>query len=201
MMDQSITRRGQPCWYKLENVGLMSCNDAILLDQENYHILQLFFSDKKYYQKIVDLMHETSRYTSYGQCMDTASHPPNQKPQFHLFSQLRYDSIVKYKTAYYSFVLPVRLGLTTSCDGLIHHIVDHQEVCLKELNGPPEHSGQLQLLFRRLSFLLFSDNTDGRHDCQPSVALSVRNVILNALSQPIHGFGQLLALLGRHYRR
>ncbi|CAG2172561.1 unnamed protein product [Oppiella nova] len=59
-------------------------------------------------------MHETSRYTSYGQCMDTASNPPNQKPQFHLFSQLRYDSIVKYKTAYYSFALPVRLAMYMS---------------------------------------------------------------------------------------
>ncbi|CAG2118157.1 unnamed protein product, partial [Medioppia subpectinata] len=105
MMDQSITRRGQPCWYKLEHVGLMSCNDAILLDQENYHILKLFFSDKPYYQKLVDLMHES---------MDAASNPPNKRPQFHLFTQLQHESVVKYKTAFYSFVLPVRLALYMS---------------------------------------------------------------------------------------
>ncbi|CAG2117492.1 unnamed protein product [Medioppia subpectinata] len=116
LIDESITRRGQPCWYKLEHVGLISCNDAILLDQENYHILKLFFSDKPYYQKLVDLMHEVSctRYTAIGQSMDMASNPPNKRPQFHVFTQLRYDSIVKYKTAFYSFVLPVRLALYMS---------------------------------------------------------------------------------------
>ncbi|XP_054165527.1 uncharacterized protein LOC128963085 [Oppia nitens] len=114
MMDQSITRRGQLCWYKLDYVGLMACNDAILIDQENYHILKLFFKNKNYYLKLVDLFHEISRYTSYGQCLDTASKPPNKSPQFASFSQTRYKNIVKYKTSYYSFVLPVRLAMYMS---------------------------------------------------------------------------------------
>ncbi|CAG2176053.1 unnamed protein product, partial [Oppiella nova] len=114
MMDQSVTRRGQSCWYKLPYVGLMSCNDSIMVDQHMYRVLRLYFSDKPYYQKIVDLYHEISRCTGFGQCMDTASNPPDKRPQFELFSQRRYDTIVKYKTSLYSFVLPVRLAMYMS---------------------------------------------------------------------------------------
>ncbi len=52
-----------------------------------------------------------SRLTAYGQCLDTLSNPPNGTPQIDIFNQSRYESIVKYKTSYYTFVLPVRLGM------------------------------------------------------------------------------------------
>jgi farnesyl diphosphate synthase len=31
MMDKSTTRRGQPCWYQREDVGMSAINDAILV--------------------------------------------------------------------------------------------------------------------------------------------------------------------------
>jgi len=40
MMDHSITRRGQPCWYKVEKVGLNACNDCIVLEACIYKILK-----------------------------------------------------------------------------------------------------------------------------------------------------------------
>jgi geranylgeranyl pyrophosphate synthase len=40
MMDHSITRRGQPCWYKLPHVGLNACNDCIVLEACIYKILK-----------------------------------------------------------------------------------------------------------------------------------------------------------------
>ena len=40
MMDHSITRRGQPCWYKLPKVGLNACNDCIVLEACIYKILK-----------------------------------------------------------------------------------------------------------------------------------------------------------------
>lgn len=40
MMDHSITRRGQPCWYKVPKVGLNACNDCIILEAHIYKILK-----------------------------------------------------------------------------------------------------------------------------------------------------------------
>jgi len=38
-----------------------------------------------------------------------------KKPVFEKFTMDRYNSIVKYKTAYYSFSLPVALGMLMVC--------------------------------------------------------------------------------------
>jgi len=40
MMDHSITRRGQPCWYKVPKVGMNACNDCIILEACIYKILK-----------------------------------------------------------------------------------------------------------------------------------------------------------------
>lgn len=42
--------------------------------------------------------------------MDLMSNPPGRGPNLDTFTIERYETIVKYKTAFYSFVLPVRLG-------------------------------------------------------------------------------------------
>ena len=52
-----------------------------------------------------------ARYVTHGQCLDVLSNPPNGRPKFHLFTRKRYENIVKYKTSYYTFVLPVKLGI------------------------------------------------------------------------------------------
>jgi geranylgeranyl pyrophosphate synthase len=57
-----------------------------------------------------------TRYTAYGQCMDLMSCPPNGRPQLELFTKSRYETIVKLKTSFYSFALPVRLGMSRKHD-------------------------------------------------------------------------------------
>jgi len=50
--------------------------------------------------------------TSLGQAMDLHSSPnANEKPDLEKFTMETYDAIVKYKTAYYSFYLPVALAM------------------------------------------------------------------------------------------
>lgn len=57
--------------------------------------------------KFVELFNDCTRYTAYGQCLDILSTNEN----LFNFNDDRYNSIVKYKTAYYSFCLSVRLSL------------------------------------------------------------------------------------------
>ncbi len=69
--------------------------------------------------------------TSYGQCLDLLSNPPGRKPDFNSFSAERYAAIVKYKTAFYSFCLPVRLAMFMSnwSDMKVHS--DAEKILLK----------------------------------------------------------------------
>ena len=49
--------------------------------------------------------------TALGQTLDLLSCPPEKKPILSKFTMHHYNAIVKYKTAYYSFYLPVALSM------------------------------------------------------------------------------------------
>jgi farnesyl diphosphate synthase len=58
VMDSSITRRGQPCWYRNEGVGLIAVNDAFLLESAIYWLLKKHFRADPSYINLVELFHE-----------------------------------------------------------------------------------------------------------------------------------------------
>ena len=59
-MDQSATRRGQPCWYKRKDVGNIAINDAFMLEAAIYHLLKSHFRTESYYVDLLELFHEVS---------------------------------------------------------------------------------------------------------------------------------------------
>lgn len=59
-MDASITRRGQPCWYKSEGVGMVAINDAFILESCIYIFLKKYFKKTDYYIELVELFHEVN---------------------------------------------------------------------------------------------------------------------------------------------
>lgn len=58
IMDASVTRRGQPCWYRNERVGLIAINDAFMLEAAIYWLLKKHFRSESYYIDIIELFHE-----------------------------------------------------------------------------------------------------------------------------------------------
>jgi len=110
-MDGSETRRGQPCWYRLDDVDMIAVNDSLILESFVYKILKKYFSDEPFYFQLVDLFLEVTRQTEYGQLLDLTSQPLNKSIDFSRFTMERYVSIVKYKTSFYSFYLPVACGM------------------------------------------------------------------------------------------
>lgn len=110
IMDESPTRRGKAAWYTKDDVGMMAINDAILMEAGIYKLLRLYFGDKPYYVDLVDILHNTTMKTSLGQCLDMLSTPTGKRPDLSKFTMDRYSAIVKYKTAHYSFHLPVALA-------------------------------------------------------------------------------------------
>nr|DBA13800.1 TPA: hypothetical protein GDO54_004839 [Pyxicephalus adspersus] len=86
IMDNSVTRRGQPCWYKQ------------------------YCRAQPYYLNLLELFLETSYQTELGQALDLITAQPG-KVDLDRYTETRYKSIVKYKTAFYSFYLPVAAAM------------------------------------------------------------------------------------------
>ncbi|TRY59498.1 hypothetical protein DNTS_017885, partial [Danionella cerebrum] len=110
IMDASVTRRGQPCWYKKHGIGLDAINDAFLLEGSIYRLLRRHCRGQPYYVHLLELFTETSFQTELGQALDLMTAPPH-KIDLNRFTMERYKAIVKYKTAFYSFYLPVAAAM------------------------------------------------------------------------------------------
>ena len=67
MMDESVTRRGQACWYKVEGVGHIAINDAVTIEALVFKVLKRHFAQEPCYLQLVDLMMETTFQTELGQ--------------------------------------------------------------------------------------------------------------------------------------
>ncbi|KAG8876857.1 Farnesyl pyrophosphate synthetase [Serendipita sp. 405] len=110
MMDASITRRGQPCWYRVPHVGNIAINDSFMLEAAIYHLLKVHFRQEKCYAYLLELFLETTFKTEIGQLIDLIT-APEEEVDLSKFSLKKHQLIVIYKTAYYSFYLPVALGM------------------------------------------------------------------------------------------
>ncbi|KAG0527881.1 hypothetical protein BDA96_06G271400 [Sorghum bicolor] len=110
IMDDSHTRRDQICWYRRPEVGLHGINDGILLKCHIARLIKKYFREKPYYIDICELWNEIALQTSLGQMLDLISthNVANDVAKYNIEG---YRRIVKYKTSYYSFYLPVACAL------------------------------------------------------------------------------------------
>ncbi|ODQ82313.1 hypothetical protein BABINDRAFT_55849 [Babjeviella inositovora NRRL Y-12698] len=110
MMDKSITRRGQPCWYKQPHVGEIAINDAFMLEGAIYVLLKKHFKQDAYYVDLLELFHDVTFQTEVGQLLDLIT-APEDHVDLSNFSLEKHSFIVIFKTAFYSFYLPVALAM------------------------------------------------------------------------------------------
>ncbi|KAH9451502.1 hypothetical protein Pst134EA_025456 [Puccinia striiformis f. sp. tritici] len=120
MMDHSVTRRGQPCWYRAPQVGNIAINDSFMLEASIYVLLKKHFRNHPAYVNLLELFHDTTYQTELGQLVDLLT-APEDSVDLSKFSLEKHHLIVIYKTSYYSFYLPVALamrlnGMTSSSD-------------------------------------------------------------------------------------
>ncbi|XP_049345573.1 farnesyl pyrophosphate synthase-like [Solanum verrucosum] len=121
IMDGSHTRRGQPCWYKLDKVGMIAINDGILLRNHITRILKKYFRPEPYYVDLLDLFNEVEFQTASGQMIDLITTLAGEK-DLSKYSLSIHRRIVQYKTAYYSFYLPVACALLMAGENLDNHV-------------------------------------------------------------------------------
>ena len=113
IMDQSETRRGQLCWYKKPGVGLSAVNDSLILESCVFSLIKNHCRNTPYYVDLIELFHSVIVNTEMGQSLDMLT---SEQPtvDFSLFTLDRYESIIVYKTAFYSFYLPVAIAMYTA---------------------------------------------------------------------------------------
>lgn len=106
IIDSSITRRGKPCWHRQDDVGIhFAVNDVLMLETGLYQLLRTYFREKDYYINVVDLFHDISSNTVYGQIMDIQFAKKNFDGS--RFTEENYDAVCHHKTSLYSYYLPV----------------------------------------------------------------------------------------------
>ncbi|KAK9447846.1 isoprenoid synthase domain-containing protein [Limtongia smithiae] len=110
IMDASKTRRGQPCWYLAPKVGMIAINDSFMLEASIYMLLKKHFRSEKYYIDLFELFQTVTFQTELGQLLDLIT-APEDEIDLSKFSLKKHSFIVIYKTAYYSFYLPVALAM------------------------------------------------------------------------------------------
>lgn len=110
IMDSSKTRRGSPCWYLMPKVGMIAINDAFMLESSIYVLLKKHFKQEKSYVDLLELFHEVTFQTELGQTCDLLT-APEDHVDLNNFAMEKFVFIVIYKTAYYSFYLPVALAM------------------------------------------------------------------------------------------
>jgi farnesyl diphosphate synthase len=108
LMDQSLTRRGQQCWYRYETVGLSAVNDGLLLEAIAFIALEALrrFLPDPVVDSVIDTVRWSNLKTMIGQSFDTL---PNKPHDF-----VGYDIIVQNKTAHYTIWLPIVSGIVAS---------------------------------------------------------------------------------------
>lgn len=121
IMDNSHTRRGQPCWFRVPKVGMIAANDGVLLRNHIPRILKKHFREKAYYVDLLDLFNEVEFQTASGQMIDLITTLEGEK-DLSKYSLSLHRRIVQYKTAYYSFYLPVACALLMAGENLDNHI-------------------------------------------------------------------------------
>ncbi|KAK6498740.1 Farnesyl pyrophosphate synthetase [Arthrobotrys musiformis] len=154
IMDSSKTRRGSPCWYLHEGVGMIAINDSFMLEAAIYILLKKHFRNTPYYIDLIELFHDVTFQTELGQLLDLIT-APEDRVDLSKFSLEKHSFIVIFKTAYYSFYLPVALAMYMAGVATPENLKQAHDVLIPlgeyfqiqddylDCYGDPEHIGKI----------------------------------------------------------
>lgn len=126
IMDHSQVRRGAPCWYLHPGVTTqVAINDGLILLAWATKLAEHYFSGRpEMLAQILLCFHEVDMCTTMGQLYDVTSMVDSKKldpftahsttTDYVEFTEFNYRRIVVYKTAYYTYWLPLQMGLIIS---------------------------------------------------------------------------------------
>lgn len=130
IMDGSVTRRGQPCFFRLPDIGLKAINDSLVLEMMIYRLLRLHFRSSPIYVDLTELFQDITYTTELGQLLDLTSQEDGPV-QLERFTDDTLSRIYKYKTSHYTFYLPVALGMRLAGVTEQKHYDTAKRICLE----------------------------------------------------------------------
>lgn len=98
IMDEGTTRRGKPCWHRLEGVGMYGINDGLLLDCVVAYVLRSW----QVPVSVRDAFDEARRVTVVGQMLD------GDTKHIEHCTWERHRTIVQHKTSHYTYFTPLQ---------------------------------------------------------------------------------------------
>ena len=113
IMDESVTRRGQPCWYKHDAVKMNAINDGLVLECQIYSMLKKHLKGTACYADLLEMFHDVTHQTAHGQLIDLITAPIGIV-DLSKYTEEAYMRIVTYKTAFYTFYLPAASAMRLS---------------------------------------------------------------------------------------
>uniref|UniRef100_A0A8C0PHN1 Farnesyl pyrophosphate synthase n=1 Tax=Canis lupus familiaris TaxID=9615 RepID=A0A8C0PHN1_CANLF len=125
---------------ELPGIGLDAINDALLLEACIYRLLKVYCREQPYYLNLIELFLQSSYQTEIGQTLDLIT-APQGSVDLSRFTEKRYKSIVKYKTAFYSFYLPVAAAMY-----------------MAGIDGEKEHANAKKILLEMGEFFQIQDD-------------------------------------------
>ncbi|KAK3432284.1 hypothetical protein EUGRSUZ_E03835 [Eucalyptus grandis] len=99
---------------------MIAANDGVLLRNHIPRILKNHFRGKPYYVDLLDLFNEVEFQTASGQMIDLITTIQGEK-DLSKYTLSLHRRIVQYKTAYYSFYLPVACALLMAGEDIEKH--------------------------------------------------------------------------------
>ncbi|VDM96757.1 unnamed protein product [Thelazia callipaeda] len=100
IMDEGVSRRGKPCWHRLEEIGMNAINDGLLLDSMVSYTLR----NSQIPQLVKDAFDEARRVTVIGQMLDCDT------KRIEDCTWQRYRTITQRKTSHYTYYTPLQIA-------------------------------------------------------------------------------------------
>lgn len=126
IMDHSKVRRGKPCWYLHPGVTTQAAiNDGLIILAWATKVAHHYFNGRAdILASTLKCFHDVDMATAMGQFYDVTSMmnaeeldpdvPHGPTICYSEFTLFNYRRIVRYKTAYYTYWLPLQMGLIVS---------------------------------------------------------------------------------------
>lgn len=109
IMEDNKRRDGHECWYLNEEVGMISINDAFLLENLVYQALYVFFNEKEDYDAYLKILNTVAFHQLIGNYKEARLELDQDLFRFDLQN---YAKVVKYKRSYFRFYLPLAMAIS-----------------------------------------------------------------------------------------
>lgn len=60
ILDRSLLRRRQPCWYRYNDIGLAAINDGLMLQSAMFYLIRKHFKGKDCYLNLLETFQDVS---------------------------------------------------------------------------------------------------------------------------------------------